>query len=409
MTKLRNEKKIGIVNVRRAFLDFLQSIFYEDSVYTWRSDPNSRKIEIVNEFASKQLEIEKYPRIVLTRGFLGTRNVSLNLRGHTETLFQPDTKHIQDLGTGNLHFSVLSKSAIEAEQIAEKVFFSILAWRDELRASGYIFKINSVSIGSLAVVSQNSDFRVFEIPVNIAYDKEFNFYKTYDYYDVELTVSGLRKYQSTDFWIYGNLVYFNSAPASGVTISMDYYDRTTLSGVTEAPLLGANGVRTVFPFSYDIYGPYYIVSGLSVEFDSISGIDTFFNYYTLYDNIEITQEAGPRVHRQGHSYLLPGLIYPDVGTSNYIPPFFISNAPGQVTKLVSASYKVQSGGDVYCHILRNGNVISSYSGLLVNSGLASLDATDVYLESGDSISLKVAKITGSPENLSFTIFLDYIQ
>lgn len=410
MTSLDLNRVTGITLVRKVILEFLQAAFFNDKTYTWSTDPNATKIEIVNEFATKTLEIEKYPKIVLTRGDWAARDVAIGRKGHNDRLLQPDTRHYQDLTSGTLILNVLSKSSIEAELIAEKVFLSLMAWQEDIKETFIISSIRNLRLGSIQVVEQNSDFRVFQVPVYLQYDKTLQFVKSYDYYDVELTVDGERLYQSTDFWVFNNYVQFRYAPASGVDIQMSYLVRDTLSGVTESPTLGANGERQIFPFSYDIYGPYYLISGIDITIGDVDTLETFYNYYTLYgDDITVTQEAGPRVHRQGHSYILPGYIVPAAAETAYIPPFYVSNAPGQLTKLASATYKIQTDGEVTCHILINGEIVPTYSGLVVNSGVQTTDADDIYLQDGDSLALVVAGIDGSPQNLSFTIFLDYIQ
>lgn len=410
MALLNDDSKIGITNIRRSILDLLQSVFAEDPVYKWTSNPNTRKIDIVNEFSTGTPEIEKYPKIVMTRGDLSLRNVSLNRSGDRNIFLQPDTRHIQDLASGTIILNILSKQLIESEQIAEKVFFSLLSLKEEVRWSHFFLKFTDITLGSIQVVAQDSDIRVFQIPIYIRYDKEINFVKSYDYYDVEMYVGDKRQWQTTDFWIVGNLVYFLEAPSSGIDITMSYFDRDTMEGITESPLYPADGERTVFPFSNQIYGPYYIVSGIDYETYSASGVDIFYNSYTLYgDDIQVTQEAGPRVHRQGHSYILPGYIGVTEGQINYVPPFYVSNAPGQVTKLSKVSHSLNYGGSATCHVLVNDSVVPAYSGVVVTSGINTLDATDIYLQDGDSVGIKVAEVNNNPQNLSFTIFLDYIQ
>jgi len=412
MSSLKNANKTGITNVRRVLLDFLKSTFAADSTYTWTQNPANRKIDIVNEFdIVGKRKIEVYPKVVLTRGDIGLRNIGLNRAGDIDTLFQPDTKYIQDLASGTVVLNILSKQAIEAEILGEKIMYDILAYRDEIRWSQYILKITDISLGTIQPVTVNSDVRVYQVPLYIRYDKEINFAKTYDYYDVDLTIDGTRQHQTTDFYIFDNLVFFVDAPASGVDFEMSYYHRSNMSGITEVPLYPPDGARTVFPFSYPIYGPYYMISGVDFTIYEISGVDTFYNSSTLYKDLDVTftQESGPRVHRQGHSYILPGQIDVEVGDANHIPPFYISNAPGQVTKLSKVTYSLNSGGPAYCSVLRNSSIVQSYSGLYVGVGAGTLDATDVYLQDGDSLAILVNRVENAPKDMSFTLFLDYIQ
>jgi len=110
--------------------------------------------------------------------------------------------------------------------------------------------------------------------------------------------------------------------------------------------------------------------------------------------------------RTSHTYTIPGDIAVAVGDVDYIPPFYVSLVQGQSAKLAKVRFKIKSGTSATCKLTKNGSDITGFTGITVGTTVAELTPTAVALADNDELGLVVTAISGSPKNLSFTIFSD---
>jgi hypothetical protein len=128
-----------------------------------------------------------------------------------------------------------------------------------------------------------------------------------------------------------------------------------------------------------------------------------------YDTHAADTALHTKVFRFGHTYAIPGEIKVPSGDLNYVLPFFVSLATGQSAKLAKARYRINSGTSVTCKLQRNGSDITGFTGISVTTTTDETNPDDVTLADNDMLALVVTAVSGTPKNMTFTIFIDYEQ
>jgi hypothetical protein len=108
-----------------------------------------------------------------------------------------------------------------------------------------------------------------------------------------------------------------------------------------------------------------------------------------------------------HTFVIGGPVNVQSGQIDYINPFFVRVPSTQTVKLISARHRINSGTSVTCKLQNNGVDIAGFTGMSVITTAADTDPADVTLFNNDLISLVVTATTGSPQNMSMTVFLEY--
>ncbi len=136
---------------------------------------------------------------------------------------------------------------------------------------------------------------------------------------------------------------------------------------------------------------------------------------TMFAAIRMSGETGPQgapgsggsTIRVGKTYAIAGEIKVPVGQTDFIIPFFVSLAGGQTADLVKARHQIQSGTSVTCKLQKNAVDITGFTGISVTTTPADTDPTDVALAENDELALVVTAVAGTPQNLTFTIFIEH--
>lgn len=108
-----------------------------------------------------------------------------------------------------------------------------------------------------------------------------------------------------------------------------------------------------------------------------------------------------------HTWAVAGEIKVPSGDADFIVPFFIKVPSGQSVKLISARHKINSGTSATCKLTKNGSDITGFTSISVITTASDTDPSDVTLANNDLIALVVTAVSGTPINLTFTIFLEY--
>jgi len=108
-----------------------------------------------------------------------------------------------------------------------------------------------------------------------------------------------------------------------------------------------------------------------------------------------------------HTWAIQGEIKVPSGDDNYIPPFFVPVPPGQTAKLIKARHRINSGTSVTVKLTKNGEDISGWTDISVTTTSTTTDAADVTFSDGDALAPVVTAADGSPENMTFTVWLEY--
>jgi hypothetical protein len=115
-----------------------------------------------------------------------------------------------------------------------------------------------------------------------------------------------------------------------------------------------------------------------------------------------------KVYRIGHTYAISGEIKVPSGDTDFIMPFPVSFATGQTASLIKARHSINSGTSVTAKLQKNGGDITGYIGITVNTTPSDTTQTE-SLSDNDELALVVTAVSGTPTNMSFTLFIEMTQ
>lgn len=139
--------------LKRTALEFLQILFGQRAPGSFHYDEDDTKTDIfisdLHAVDTKSVGVR--PAIVAVRGPLSWQQMSL---GSIESRDIPTGRYtFNDLLTGSVALSCISREGIEAEQLGHLVFNSFKFFRPILQKYGY-FSIKSLNIGGETLVEQ---------------------------------------------------------------------------------------------------------------------------------------------------------------------------------------------------------------------------------------------------------------
>lgn len=111
--------------------------------------------------------------------------------------------------------------------------------------------------------------------------------------------------------------------------------------------------------------------------------------------------------RVAHTFTLPGPIAVASGDTDYIPGFFVSVPATQTVALVAARYRINGGTSCQFDIEVNGSDATGFASLTATTTAATTDPANVALADNDYVTITIDSVTGSPTNLSVTLWLEY--
>lgn len=111
--------------------------------------------------------------------------------------------------------------------------------------------------------------------------------------------------------------------------------------------------------------------------------------------------------RVPHTFTVYGTVAVPSGDTNYIVPFFVPVPAGQTATLVAARHVIHSGTSATVKVQKNGVDATGFTGISV-TGTATTTSGSVALANNDLLALVVTAVSGSPTNLTFTAYIDYV-
>lgn len=117
--------------------------------------------------------------------------------------------------------------------------------------------------------------------------------------------------------------------------------------------------------------------------------------------------SGGSTIRVGKTYAIAGEIKVPAGQTDFIVPFFVSLGAGQTADLVKVRHQINAGTSVTCKLQKNAVDITGFTGISVTTTPADTNPTDVALANNDEIALVVTAVAGTPQNMTFTIFIEH--
>jgi len=170
-TSIADRKPIANVAlfIKRTAIEFLQAIFSVRATGSYRFDADDTKTEIFigDQHTTNLNAVEINPSIIAVRGPISYLPTGLG-GGSVESVSMP-TGNItfNDLLTGSIAFSCLSREGPEAEDLAYLVMKSFKFFRPELMKYGF-FTIKGMNMGAESLVEQEgTDDKLYLVPVYV--------------------------------------------------------------------------------------------------------------------------------------------------------------------------------------------------------------------------------------------------
>jgi hypothetical protein len=157
------------VFLKRTTIEFLQIIFSQRAPGSFRYDQDDTKTEIqISDVHAVDLSTASLrPTIIAVRGPLSWQGLGLGGGAVEQRSMPTGDRVLNDLLTGSVAFSCISREGLEAEQIGHLVFNSFKFFRPILAKYGF-FTIKSLNIGAEALIEQEgSDDRTTVVPVYV--------------------------------------------------------------------------------------------------------------------------------------------------------------------------------------------------------------------------------------------------
>lgn len=155
------------VFLKRTTIEFLQILFAQRAPGSFHYDADDTKTDIqISDVHAVDLDTASLrPAIIAVRGPLSWQGLGLG-GGAVEQRHMPTgNRTFNDLLTGSVAFSCVSREGLEAEQIGHLVFNSFKFFRPILAKYGF-FTIKSLNIGAEALIEQEgADDKTNIVPV----------------------------------------------------------------------------------------------------------------------------------------------------------------------------------------------------------------------------------------------------
>lgn len=122
--------------------------------------------------------------------------------------------------------------------------------------------------------------------------------------------------------------------------------------------------------------------------------------------IDYAQAAA--LSRVPHTFAVPGVVLVPSGSTSYLPGMFLPIPAGALTAtLVAVRAQIQAGTSATLNLMRNNVAIGGGgTGLLVTT-TPTTTAINQALTADDYLNLAVTAVSGTPQNLSLTMYVDY--
>jgi len=117
--------------------------------------------------------------------------------------------------------------------------------------------------------------------------------------------------------------------------------------------------------------------------------------------------AEQKTVRVGHTWAISSEVKVPSGNTDFLMPFFVSLAGGQTAKVVKARYVLNSGTSATVKLQKNGVDVTGFVAMSVTTTPTSTDPADVSLADDDKLALVVTGVSGTPTNMTFTLFIEY--
>ena len=266
------------LDIKYIFINFLQQFFANHATFTWNADLKLTKIVIADKNAVELEIVEKRPAIICARGGMAWTNVNagqkhvednffsdLTLGGRVDTGDSVRNATYTDLLQASMTLHILSKSGIQAEQIASEVFQTLTVYKPELRKRG-IHKVSGLSIGEEQNLKTSAAIEYASVPISINFLTQRTLRRGEIANNCQITVGSDAYHEGINYLIInnGSQVSFETAPPAGATITVVYVDANTLQTITTTVTGDSTTKIFTLPSNGSILGYYSMLKAITV-------------------------------------------------------------------------------------------------------------------------------------------------
>lgn len=114
----------------------------------------------------------------------------------------------------------------------------------------------------------------------------------------------------------------------------------------------------------------------------------------------------PRTVRIPHTFTISGTVNVPSGDTDYVPPFYVPVPAGQTVKFAKVVMRINSGTSVTFKLQKAGvDIATGYSA--TTSGGSSATGAGASFADNDTCALVVTAVSGTPKNMTATVYFDY--
>lgn len=202
-----------------------------------------------------------------------TRDTAIEtLKGPLGSADRDGTAAFLDLVKGSLTYTVISKSGLEAESIANELLSALVGYQEDIRAKG-ILKLERLSLGNESILKSGAEIELLAVPIDFSYTKNVRIMRGEKqnncrvYLDTTEVLEGIHFRVDTD----GTQIIFETAPEVDVIPRITYVHAISLATITNVPLVGT-------------------VDGTNKTF-TVASSGVIYGYYTLFEDHLLTQNV----------------------------------------------------------------------------------------------------------------------
>tara|TARA_Y100000592_G_C5451878_1_gene309201 strand:- start:574 stop:1197 length:624 start_codon:yes stop_codon:yes gene_type:complete len=143
---------------------------------------------------------------------------------------------------------VLSKSGIQAEEIASELFVALTAYKQDLRAKG-IHKVTALNFGEEQLLRTNASIEYSTVPVNLSFLMQKTLRRGETANNCKVYLNSVEVLEHIHYIVKSNgtCIEFLNAPEAGSTVAVTYVDSNTLTTHSNITFTGTvDGVNRIF-------------------------------------------------------------------------------------------------------------------------------------------------------------------
>jgi hypothetical protein len=149
--------------VKRRAIEVLQELFSGREDYPWRTDSSKTGVRILDVFSYNLKDPEPKPALIVRRGNVAWRYLTLNqLEG---TWGRAEAALKRDAVRCDMTIFCVSRLGLEAEFLADVVFFGMTSFEDQIRELKDVIDVSPKSIGSEVLAKADAGPIVSVVPV----------------------------------------------------------------------------------------------------------------------------------------------------------------------------------------------------------------------------------------------------